>query len=87
MQLPSVVRVSQILFDQLVAPGHSAADQIGMAGQILRPRVHDEINAEFRGMLVDGRAEGGIDHAQQLVLFGHGDGFLEIDHAQGGIGG
>ena len=35
-------------FDQFVASGDDAANQVGVSGQIFRSGMHDQVDAEFR---------------------------------------
>jgi len=68
-----------------MASGNHAANQIGMPGEVFRSRMHDEVDAELRWMLVDGRAECGVDHAEQIVLLCNHCHFLEVNNAQSWI--
>ena len=80
------MRVARILVDQFSASGDDAANEVGMAAQIFRPGMHDQVDAVLRRMLVDGRAEGAVDHADQAVLPGQRCGLFQVDNAQSGIG-
>ena len=57
-----------------------------MSAQVFRARMHHQIDAKFRRMLVDGCSKRGVDHAEQPMLFGQCRHLLEIDNAQSRIG-
>ena len=61
--------------DQVAAPRHHAADQVRVSGEVLRPRMHDQVNPELRRTLVDWSTKRG----QSSNLF-------QIDHPQGRVG-
>ena len=49
------------LLDQVLAAGDDAADQVGVSGEIFGAGVHDQVNAEIRRALVDGRGKRAVD--------------------------
>src|SRR5882724_6957214 len=52
------------LLDEVLASGNDAADQVGVSREIFSAGVHDQVNAEVPGALVDGRGKGAVDEAR-----------------------
>src|SRR5580698_3243003 len=76
----------QDFVDPRFASGDGAGNDVGMAGESFGGAVDDHVEAERERLLEDWRCEGVIDDGDEVVFFGKGDGFLEIDEADGGIG-
>ena len=56
-------------FDLLSRAGNDSAKQVGVSAEVFGPGVHDQINAELDGALIDGRGESTVNHGQNAGLF------------------
>src|SRR5436309_6238919 len=72
---------------QVLPAGDDSADKIGMTSEVLRARVHDEVNAMLRRTAVNRRGEGAVNERDKPVLLGERGNPLEVDDAQGWIRG
>ena len=75
--------VGQIL---VVADRDAAADHVGMAVQIFRRRMHDEVDAELERPLDVGAAEGVVGDRDHALAPGERRDALKIDDAQQRVG-
>ena len=75
------------LLGQLVTPGdHDAADDVGMAIEVLGGRVQHQVGAVFQRALQHRRAERVVDHQDQAVLLrkcGHLGQIDQLEHRVG----
>ena len=72
--------------DQILTAGDNTRDEIGVPAKILRPGMHDEINAKFDGTLINRRGESAVDHADEAVLLRQSGGLMQINDSHRGVG-
>ena len=70
----------------VVADDRHAADHVGMAVEILRGRVHDDVEAEFERALHLGAGEGVVGDGPDAALLRDRRDALEIDQLEQRIG-
>ena len=73
--------------DPFAAAGDGTGDHVGVAGEAFGGAVDDHVETERERLLQDRSGEGVVDDGDEIVFFGEGDGFVEVDEADGGIGG
>ena len=70
----------------VVADDRHAADHVGMAVEIFRGRMHDEVEAMLERTLHIGAGEGVVGGGPDAALFGDGGDALEVDQLEQRIG-
>src|SRR5215470_5034489 len=73
--------------DERLAARRGASDEVGMAAEILRGAVKDDIESELDGFLQDGAGEGVVDERDEIPFAREGDSCLQVNEAEDGIGG
>src|SRR6266513_2922919 len=82
-----VLQEAQFLFQSAVSlDDGGAADHVGMAVQVLRRRVHDDVEAVLERTLEVGRGEGVVAHREQAALARDRRHRLQVDELKKGIG-
>ena len=69
-----------------IARERRTLDQIGMPRQVLRDAVDDDVGAERKGLLEDGRGERIVDHDQGAMLMGNTGDRRDVGHDQPRVG-
>ena len=83
-----VLQVGDALLESLVVPhDRSSADGIGVPVQVLRGRVHHDVEAVLERTLDEGRRKGVVAHREQPVLAGDARHGPQVHQLQQRVGG
>ena len=81
-----VLEEAELLGQPVVGCGREAADEVGMAAQILGRRVHDQVGAELKRPLQRRRREGVVDHEDRPRRMCRVRRGRDVDHVQQRVG-
>ena len=81
-----VLGEAQALGERVVVDGDEAADDVAVAAEVLRGRVHDDVGAERQRLLQVRRGERVVDDDERAVLVGDGGDGLDVDAREQRVG-